>query len=111
MQGGCDGGDSVADTPATGYATYDCPDTPVDSCPDKPGNDPLHNYMGCKCVNILLLCTQLVLFSKKYRPSLDHGFNFFVTHSYENARLKTLGFLEFLLTCQESDMVGEDEQV
>lgn len=50
IQGGCEGGDSVDDTPATGYATYDCPDTPVDSCPDKPGYDPLHNYMGCKCV-------------------------------------------------------------
>ena len=49
LQGGCEGGDSVADTPATGYPSYDCPDTiPLDSCPHKPGYDPVHNYMGCK---------------------------------------------------------------
>ncbi|XP_028397800.1 uncharacterized protein LOC114521531 [Dendronephthya gigantea] len=54
FEGGCEGGDSVADTPATGYPTYNCPDTPVDSCPDIPGYDPIHNYMGYNpdsCIN------------------------------------------------------------
>ena len=48
LQGGCEGGDEVEDTPAAAYPTYTCPHTPVDSCPDQPGFDPLHNYMGCK---------------------------------------------------------------
>ncbi|CAB4018960.1 zinc metalloprotease [Paramuricea clavata] len=55
FEGGCEGGDSVADTPATAYPSYDCPDTtPLDSCPHKPGYDPVHNYMGYNqdsCIN------------------------------------------------------------
>ena len=62
FQGGCGDGDNVADTPATGYPTYNCPETPLDSCPDKPGYDPVHNYMGCKYL-------QLYEFSDSYNES------------------------------------------
>ncbi|OJD28690.1 peptidase m43 pregnancy-associated plasma-a [Diplodia corticola] len=41
----CDGdGDLIADTPAEKEQTTGCPAS-KDSCPDKPGQDPIHNYM------------------------------------------------------------------
>ncbi|KZL67422.1 metalloprotease [Colletotrichum incanum] len=45
--GGCSDnpGDFVADTPAQRWEVYGCP-TDSDSCPDQPGLDPVHNFMG-----------------------------------------------------------------
>ncbi len=44
----CDGaGDMVDDTPVSRRITYRCVNN-VDSCPDQPGLDPIHNFMGCK---------------------------------------------------------------
>lgn len=44
--GGCsEPGDFVGDTPAQGTQIYGCP-VGSDSCPDQPGLDPIHNFMG-----------------------------------------------------------------
>lgn len=44
--GGCsEPGDFVADTPAQLTQIYGCP-IGSNSCPDRPGVDPIHNYMG-----------------------------------------------------------------
>ncbi|KAF7192516.1 Extracellular metalloprotease [Pseudocercospora fuligena] len=47
FQGGCDGpGDGVNDTPAQFVPTKGCPKTNPNTCPDRPGLDPIHNYMN-----------------------------------------------------------------
>ncbi|KID85651.1 metalloprotease MEP1 [Metarhizium guizhouense ARSEF 977] len=47
FQDGCYGaGDYVDDTPAQGYPTWGCPvGERLDTCPEQPGLDPIHNYM------------------------------------------------------------------
>lgn len=41
----CEGtGDLIADTPHQGYPSYGCP-VGSDSCPDRPGLDPINNFM------------------------------------------------------------------
>lgn len=45
FQGGCSDGDEVADTPAQiSPPQFRC--SPVDSCPDQPGEDDVHNFMS-----------------------------------------------------------------
>ncbi|KAB2571059.1 Peptidase M43 pregnancy-associated plasma-A [Lasiodiplodia theobromae] len=46
FQGGCSGvGDEIDDTPAQSGYEFGCP-VGRDSCPNDPGDDPVHNYMG-----------------------------------------------------------------
>ena len=46
FQGGCSGGDAVDDTPDQddGDNIYECNES-LDTCPNDPGNDPVHNIM------------------------------------------------------------------
>jgi hypothetical protein len=41
----CDDTDQVSDTPAH-HVNYGSPPATTDTCPNKPGNDPVHNYMN-----------------------------------------------------------------
>lgn len=59
--GGCSAtGDFVADTPAQRTEIYGCP-IGSDSCPDSPGVDPIHNFMGYTDDNWYVLFLLVVL--------------------------------------------------
>jgi hypothetical protein len=54
--GGCsEPGDFVADTPAQRTQIFGCP-VGSDSCPDQPGLDPIHNFMGYTQDNWYVFC-------------------------------------------------------
>lgn len=54
FQDGCDGGDQVDDTPAQATASEgDCKPN-RDTCPNKPGKDPVHNLMDYSAEYVIL---------------------------------------------------------
>ncbi len=82
---GPDVGDLVQDTPAQedGFNIYLCDDS-LDSCPDDPGFDPVHNYMNytgedCRDEFTLGQITRMQWALQKYRPSLGIPVNSGVT--------------------------------
>ncbi|KAI9154754.1 metalloprotease 1 [Paramyrothecium foliicola] len=47
FQGGCADTEGIADTPAHAGSSWTCTsEPPLDTCPDQPGLDPVHNYMN-----------------------------------------------------------------
>jgi len=75
FQGGCADGDEVADTPAQiSPPQFKC--TPVDSCPDQPGFDDVHNFMSYgpreECFQHFtpLQVERMQLLTETFRPAL-----------------------------------------
>jgi len=83
FEGGCTGGDQVADTPAQddGDNIFQCNDN-LDTCPDDPGNDPVHNimnYASDACVDEFTPGQDDRMFSmiENFHPGLlENNFNF-----------------------------------
>ena len=75
FQGGCHDGDEVADTPAQiSPPQYMC--SQVDSCPDKPGFDDVHNFMSYarreECLEHFtpLQAERMQMLTEMFRPGL-----------------------------------------
>lgn len=75
FQGGCEDLDEVADTPAQiSPPQYKC--TPVDSCPEQPGLDDIHNFMSYapreECIDHFtpLQVERMQMLTETFRPRL-----------------------------------------
>ena len=89
FEGGCSGGDQVDDTPDQddGDNIYLCNDN-LDTCPNDPGNDPVHNimnYASDACVNEFTPGQDDRMFSmiENFHPGLLEN-NFFYPNLYIN---------------------------